>query len=89
MSTKNKGAVIENSPVLRTSAGLRDALFDELDNLRNGKTNPAKANSVAKLADGIIETVRMELDVRSALAKMPTNGAAANPSLGAPIALGA
>lgn len=53
--TKETNTVVEKmaatSPTIRTSAGLRDALFDELDSLRNGTTNPAKANAVAKLAD--------------------------------------
>lgn len=87
--TRQKTESTPQAPnVQRTSAGLREALFDELDNLRNGKTNPAKANSVAKLADGIIETVRMELDVHRALEKFP-KGSAVPPTLGAPIALGA
>lgn len=47
----------------RTSAGLRTALFDELDGLRKGTVNATRANAVAKLATTIVETVRMELDV--------------------------
>jgi len=47
----------------RTSAGLRSALFDELDGLREGRINATRANAVAKLATTIVETVRMELDV--------------------------
>ena len=35
--------------VARTSAGLRNALFDELDGLRSGTTNATKANATAKL----------------------------------------
>jgi len=46
---------------VRTSAGLRDALFDELDRVRAGTSNPTCANAVAKLASGVIESVRMEL----------------------------
>lgn len=53
--------------VARTSAGLRDAIFDEIDALRNGTSNPKRANSLAKLAMGIVETVRMELEVQKAL----------------------
>ena len=49
--------------MVRTSAGLRDAIFDELDALRNGTTNPTKANAVAKLATTVVETVRMEIEV--------------------------
>lgn len=58
-------------PVVRTSAGLRDALFDELDRLRNGKTNATNANAVARLADQVVNTVQMELAVQQHLAKMP------------------
>lgn len=47
----------------RTSAGLRAALFDELDGLRNGTSNATKANAVAKLCMTVVETVRVELDV--------------------------
>lgn len=63
--------MIGTAPTIRTSAGLRDALFDELDGLRNGESNPAKANAVAKLAGQVIDTVKMELDVQKHLAKMP------------------
>lgn len=59
--------------VTRTSAGLRDALFDELDRLRNGDTNATNANAVARLADQVIHTVQMELEVHKHLSKMPAN----------------
>jgi hypothetical protein len=49
--------------VNRTSAGLRSAIFDELDALRAGTTDAKRAASVAKMASAIIETVRLELDV--------------------------
>lgn len=60
---------INNKPVARTSAGLRDALFDELDGLRNGSSNPARASSTAKLATSIIDTVRMEMDLQKHVSK--------------------
>ena len=78
--------VSTSAPVVRTSAGLRDALFDELDSLRDGRTNPAKANAVAKLADQVIATVKMELDVQKHIAKFKPTGE--QQSLGAPVALG-
>lgn len=71
---------------VRTSAGLRDALFDELDNLKNGTSNPAKANAIAKLSDQVIATVKMELDVQKHIAKYKPAGL--SPQLGAPVALG-
>lgn len=64
------------NPTVRTSAGLRDALFDELDGLRNGESNPAKANAVAKLAGQVIDTVKMELDVQKHMSKLPKTDAA-------------
>ena len=78
---------VENAaPVVRTSAGLRDALFDALDGLRNGSTNAATANAVAKLADQVVQTVHMELAVQKHAAIRPKE----NTSIGlpAPVALG-
>ena len=48
--------------VSRSSAGLRDAIFDEIDAIRNGTGNPTRANAVAKLAAGIVDTVRVEIE---------------------------
>jgi hypothetical protein len=45
----------------QTSAGLREILFAELASLRAGKTSPKQALAVAKLADGICNTVKMEI----------------------------
>lgn len=59
------------TPVARTSAGLRNALFDELDGIRAGTSNTARANAVAKLAGQLVETVRMELEVHRHLQKVP------------------
>lgn len=73
-------------PIARTSAGLRDAIFDEIDAIRNGSSNPTRANAVAKLATGIVETVRMEIEVQRHLQRMPK--ADQPPALGAPLALG-
>lgn len=71
---------------VRTSAGLRDALFDEIDQLRAGNSNPAKSNALAKLSDQVIATVKMELDVQKHIAKYKPGGLA--PQLGAPVELG-
>jgi len=45
----------------RTSAGLRDILFDEIDALRKPKGNPHRALAVSALARQIIGTVETEL----------------------------
>ena len=73
--------------VVRTSAGLRDALFDELDRLRNGDTNATNANAVARLADQVVNTVNMELEVHRHLSKLP-DGAAVSKAMPQPLALG-
>ncbi|MBP0492191.1 hypothetical protein [Roseomonas indoligenes] len=49
------------SPTTMTSAGLRAILFAELASLREGKTSPKQALAAAKLADGICNTVKLEL----------------------------
>jgi hypothetical protein len=80
------------TPVNRTSAGLRDAIFDEIDAIRNGTSNPTRANAVAKLATGIVETVRMEIEVQRHLRQSTpstTEAQAANNLLGSPMPLGA
>lgn len=75
----------------RTSAGLRDALFDEMDALRNGSSNPTRANAVSKLASGVIETVRMEMEVQKHAAKIASHAQTSAPAspLGESIKLGA
>lgn len=77
--------------VNRTSAGLRDAIFDEIDAIRNGTSNPTRANAVAKLATGIVETVRMELEVSRHLRQQAPGSAetASQSILGSPLTLGA
>ena len=49
-------------PVGRTSGGLRNALFDEIDALRNGSSNAARARSVAMLANSILQSVSAEIE---------------------------
>lgn len=51
-------------PTVRTSRGLRDTLFDELDLLRSGKSEPMRASAVAKLAVQIINTAMIEVHLR-------------------------
>lgn len=46
----------------RTTQGLRDALFDEIDNLRGGDGDPTRAMAVANLAKQIINIAKVELD---------------------------
>lgn len=48
-------------PVERTSEGIRDALFDELNLLRAGRVDALHARTVANLCRTIIEAARLEL----------------------------
>ena len=83
----------EATSIVRNSAGLRDAIFDEIDAIRMGKSNPTRANAVAKLATGIVETVRMEIEVQRHLrATADSKPIESDPhvggTLGVPLALG-
>jgi metal-responsive CopG/Arc/MetJ family transcriptional regulator len=57
-----------STPITRTSAGIRSALLDELDSIRAGTSNPSRANAVARLTGGVVETLRVELDIKRHLA---------------------
>jgi hypothetical protein len=57
--------------VKRTSAGLRDALFDEIDALRGGRSTPQRASAVAKLAVQIIGTVHMDIEYQKHVVSTP------------------
>lgn len=87
MKSKDSKAIKQMPPVVRTSAGLRDALFDELDRMRSGETNATNANAVARLADQVVNTVHMELEVHRHLARLPDAKIAAI-SMPEPLGLG-
>lgn len=86
-----KANTVPATAVNRSSAGLRDAIFDEIDAIRNGSSNPTRANAVAKLAGSIVETVRMELDVQRYAHQTAGQATAIDSvsSLPRPLALGA
>lgn len=50
--------------IVRDTQGIKDALFDALDELRSGKIQPPKANAIAKQALGILATTRLEMDFK-------------------------
>lgn len=57
-------ADVDQKPVTRTSAGLRDALFDAIDGIRAGRLDASKANATARLAAEIVNTARLEIEAR-------------------------
>lgn len=52
----------EEKPMDRTSAGLRNALFDEIDMIRAGQSNPARARALATLANTCLKSVLVEIE---------------------------
>lgn len=58
----------------RTSQSLRDALFDELEELRAGSGDPTRAMAVANLAKQIINIAKVELDFHREAAKQAEAG---------------
>lgn len=57
--------------IARTTRGLRDALFDEMDALSSGKSNPHVASAKAKLAVQIINTTRLEIEYHKFITEQP------------------
>ncbi len=69
MAKKPVSTVTTMDHTLRTTVGLREALFDELDKLRNGVSNPGKSNAIANLTDKICATVRIDMEVQRFMEK--------------------
>lgn len=58
MMPKIKVTLIE-----RSFKGLRDALFDEFDQLRSNKAKPERANAAARLAGEITKSVAVQCEL--------------------------
>lgn len=69
----------------RTTHGLRDILFDEIDRMRGDDADPTRALAVANLAKQIISTAKVELEFHRTLSNLAESGT--NVSLGT-LALG-
>lgn len=48
--------------LVRNTTGLRDALFEEWESLRDGSSNPARARSIAMMANTILQSVQVEIE---------------------------
>jgi hypothetical protein len=60
--------VIENKvQYAKTTEGLRDLLFDEIQLLRAGKIDNTRARATANLARQIIESVRVQVQFKRVL----------------------
>lgn len=58
----------------RTSGGLRSALFDEIDNLRNGKSSLSQARALAMLANTALKSVELEIDYNKYVSDVVAQG---------------
>lgn len=58
----------------RDTSTLRDILFDELDALRDGTSDPKRAQAVAKLSAQIISTAKVELEYHKMAASAKAQG---------------
>jgi len=51
-----------NGKMDRSSLGLRNVLFEEIDSLRNGNSNPARARALSLLANTVLKSVEIEIE---------------------------
>lgn len=51
----------EIKTIPKTTEGLRDALFDEINALRSGKSNPQNARALCQLANQVIDSIRVQI----------------------------
>lgn len=60
-----------------TSEGLRESLFEALDDVRSGKLDAKPAHAIAKLAAQIVATVQLEVEFHKNVTRCQTPGALA------------
>ena len=52
----------EDVPAIpKTIEGLRDVLFDEIKQLREGTSNPTRARVIAQMAGQVIDSLRVQI----------------------------
>jgi hypothetical protein len=72
--------------LIRTSSGIREALFEEWEMLRKGKSNSQKATAVCRLAHAITYSVKTDIEyqrfVQSTNAISPSTQEVASLKLG-------
>jgi hypothetical protein len=58
-------------PARRSTTGLRDALFDEIDRIRAGTGNLLEAGAIARLAQQIVAVTRIEMEYALTAERFP------------------
>jgi hypothetical protein len=61
-ATKLQPLTPQEPSVDRSFAGIRNALFDEWDKMRNGTTTSDKARAAARMGDVILHSVETQLE---------------------------
>lgn len=61
----------------RTSQGLSNAVFEELELLRNGESTPQKSSAIARLANTVCQISRLEMDFARFVAVERSEGSSA------------
>lgn len=61
----------------RSATGLRDILFNEIQELQSGNGDPRRASAVANLARQIVNTVKVELEALRQIDAMGKEGGVA------------
>lgn len=59
--------------ITRTSAGLRDALFDAIEKVNSGQMEANDAKAIANLSLGIVKTVQLEIEIHKLRAEFPAD----------------
>jgi hypothetical protein len=59
-------AVEKPKKLNRTLAGVREALFDALDQMREGTLEPQHARSTVEICKGIVDAASLQLDYEKA-----------------------
>lgn len=77
---------VAKASIKRTSAGLRDALFDAIEKVRDGDMPAEDAKAISGLAGQICNTVQLELAVAKLRTEYPADAKLIVP---APLPLGA
>lgn len=76
---------VPKGKIERTSAGLRDALFDAIEKVRDGDMAPEDAKAISGLASQICSTVNLEIAVAKLRTEYPADAKLIIP---APLPLG-
>lgn len=64
--------VKQRKTIVRTSAGIRDALIDEMERIINEETDAKTANAFARLSGEVVKTVEMDLKVEEFKTRVPS-----------------